>query len=69
LPQQCLRSFFPLCFQSAHRDDSINSQSPRGPALYADRPYLELAVLALEDAVVARVVGVFAIRQNSEIWN
>jgi hypothetical protein len=40
---------------SAHRDDGINSPSPCGPVLDANRSDLELVAIALQDDAVVLV--------------
>jgi len=47
---------FALRLHNAHRDDGIDSPTPRGPVLNADRPDLELAAIEREDDAVV-VVG------------
>ena len=48
---------FPLRLVVARRDDGIDSLSPCGPVLDADRPDLDLVALTLEDDVIVVVVS------------
>jgi hypothetical protein len=43
---------FPLRLQNAHRDDGINSPTPRRAVLNTDRPDLELVAIELQDGAM-----------------
>jgi len=46
---------FPLRLQDAHRDNSVDSPTPCGPLLDADRPDLELVAITLQDDAIVVV--------------